>query len=527
MPPYLESLASMATPVHKINDHSNGVQNHSNSLSNGHLNGQTVNSSQIHFALKPKGLGFANGSTAPSTGTPQPGIADDNDVYDIVVAGFGPAALAIAIAMEDALEETQGESLHDLPRKPRVAFLEKQNDFAWHAGMLLEGAKMQISFIKDLATLRNPKSRFTFLNYLHQKKRLVQFSNLNTFLPSRVEFEDYLRWCARHFDDVVSYGEEALDITPEIPGSSSTDSSSDVQRFLVRSRNMHTQKETIINARHVVIAVGGKPNIPAPFDWNQSRVIHSSQYSQNLPYLLNNRAEKYNIAVIGGGQSAAEVFDNLQHNYPKCNTHLIFRQQSLKPSDDSPFVNEVFDPERIAPFYNQPAQWRISTNLHHRNTNYGVVRLELLEKIYGTLYTQRLTYDSEEQWPHRILPNASVQSVTQTSPKKVSLRVKWTSSCDPQDGAERDFEYDLVVLATGYTHNGFEEMLRPIHEVSEKTGQWNAGKDYRLQIDGLTVNKDAGIWLQGCNEKTHGVSHCYFADLTMETNLGSSFLIPF
>jgi L-ornithine N5-oxygenase len=504
MPAYLDTLASMATPLTEANGLANGFHDHSDGLATGHSNSHPG----IQLAPKANISGFANGSTAQTNGIPQPTAADEENVFDIVIAGFGPAALAIAIAMEDALEDSHGQSLHDLPRKPRVAFLEKQNDFAWHAGMLLEGAKMQISFIKDLATLRNPKSRFTFLNYLHQKKRLVQFANLNTFLPSRVEFEDYLRWCARHFDDVVSYGEEALDITPEIPSSNATDQTSEVKRFLVRSRNVHTQKETIIKARHVIIAVGGKPNIPAPFAWNQPRVIHSSQYSQNLPFLLNNRAEKYNIAVIGGGQSAAEVFDNLHHNYPNCRTHLIFRQQSLKPSDDSPFVNEVFDPERIAPFYDQPAQWRTSTNLHHRNTNYGVVRLELLEKIYGTLYTQRLRYSSEEQWPHRILPNATVEQVTQQSAKKISLDVHWTSACDPQDSHKENFEYDLVVLATGYSHNGHEDMLRPIQDVSAKSeAQWSSGKDYRLQIDGLPVSKNAGIWLQGCNEKTHGVSH--------------------
>ncbi len=112
--------------------------------------------------------------------------SDPGDVYDLVCVGFGPASLAIAVALHDALEAGT------LRAAPRVLFLEQQSRFSWHAGMLLPGAKMQISFLKDLSTLRDPTSQFTFLNYLHQQGRLVEFTNLGTFLPARAEYEDYL-----------------------------------------------------------------------------------------------------------------------------------------------------------------------------------------------------------------------------------------------------------------------------------------------------------------------------------------------
>ena len=54
--------------------------------------------------------------------------------------------------------------------------------------MMLDGAKMQISFLKDLATLRNPSSTYSFISYLHAHGRLATFVNLSTFTPSRVEF---------------------------------------------------------------------------------------------------------------------------------------------------------------------------------------------------------------------------------------------------------------------------------------------------------------------------------------------------
>ncbi len=127
-----------------------------------------------------------------SNGAPQSSLlqrSGDDEVADLVCVGFGPASLAIAIAMHDALEAKDPLVTR---RQPKVRFVERQERFAWHAGMLLNGAKMQITFVKDLATLRNPRSQFTFLNYLHNKNRLVQFTNLGTFLPQRIEYEDYM-----------------------------------------------------------------------------------------------------------------------------------------------------------------------------------------------------------------------------------------------------------------------------------------------------------------------------------------------
>src|SRR5271168_4678155 len=145
--------------------------------------GQTNN---LHIVGKSK-----EDDTASSAGFVE---INGNKTFDLICVGFGPASLAIAIALHDAT--SYDAKVGGCSRTQKVCFLEKQRSFRWHAGMLLPGSKMQISFIKDLATLRDPTSKFTFLNYLKNKNRLVQFANLGTFLPSRVEFEDYLRWCA-------------------------------------------------------------------------------------------------------------------------------------------------------------------------------------------------------------------------------------------------------------------------------------------------------------------------------------------
>jgi L-ornithine N5-oxygenase len=255
------------------------------------------------------------------------------DLHDLICVGFGPASLAIGVALHDALDKTS-PSLKDLPsllgRSPKVAFLERRSHFAWHPGMLLPGAKMQITFLKDMATMRNPRSEFTFINYLHQKGRLVDFANLNTFLPARVEYEDYMSWCANWFEEVVSYDQEVLKVTPE------KSPSCEITTFTVVSRNLQTGRTESRRTRHVVIATGGRPNLPPPFPTNHPKVIHSSNFQYATQQLLSDPRAPYNIAVIGNGQSAAEIFSYLHANYPNAHTRLLIKGGALRPSDDSP-----------------------------------------------------------------------------------------------------------------------------------------------------------------------------------------------
>jgi L-ornithine N5-oxygenase len=210
--------------------------------------------------------------------------------------------------------------------------LEKQSRFAWHAGMLIPGAKMQISFLKDMATLRNPQSKFTFLNYLHTKNRLVAFTNLSTFLPQRIEYEDYMRWCAEHFSNVVDYSQDVHSVNPG-PINPNTGA---VEWFTVTSTNTQTGETRSLKTKHVVIAAGGRPNIPASLPQSHPRIIHSSQYATHAQQIFAGSSPPKRIAVIGGGQSAAECWHNIPTRFPGTQSLLFIRGAALRPSDDSP-----------------------------------------------------------------------------------------------------------------------------------------------------------------------------------------------
>lgn len=260
--------------------------------------------------------------------------AEPDAVQDLICVGFGPASLAVAVALHDALEAGT------LKAAPKILFLEKQHRFSWHAGMLLPGAKMQISFIKDLATLRNPRSAFTFINYLHQNGRLVEFTNLSTFLPARAEYEDYLRWCASSFDDSVIYDNEvmAVDADAETKDEQEPKQNGEapVTTFRVVAKTVSTGRERVYRAHNVLMATGGKPSLPPCLPEAHPRVIHSSQFAHLVPTILNNSHAPYRVAVVGAGQSAAEIFNNIQVLYPNSKTYLVMRSEFLRPSDDSP-----------------------------------------------------------------------------------------------------------------------------------------------------------------------------------------------
>lgn len=204
---------------------------------------------------------------------------------------------------------------------------------------------MQISFLKDLATPRLPTSRFTFLNYLHDQKRLDHFINLGTFLPARREYEDYLRWCARWFEGrgEVEYGVQVEGVVGVVDGEREGEKVGgwDVVGSRAGAGDGEIERCTW-RAKHVVIAAGGQPAIP-PVLQGVENVYHSSVYAYQISQIEEAEKErksegrKLRLAVIGSGQSAAEIFNDLWDRFgDDAEVKLVVKGTNLRPSDDSP-----------------------------------------------------------------------------------------------------------------------------------------------------------------------------------------------
>lgn len=411
-------------------------------------------------------------------------------VHNLIGIGFGPSNLALAIAIEE--KRPSGRPIEAM-------FIEKQPGFAWHKDMMLDQAHMQISFLKDLATLRNPTSRFTFVNYLHEKQRLQDFINLKTFFPSRREFNDYLGWAAAQFDDICAYGEEVVEVLPEKSGR-------EVALLRVRSRDSAGQLHERL-ARNLSIGIGGAPNIPDCFRplRDDPRVFHSSRYLGEIA--RQSRAER--IAIIGAGQSAAEIFMDLQGRPGAPEVDLIMRARSIRPSDDSPFVNEIFNVDFTDYMYSRSDLERAALIDEFWHTNYAAPDLELVQQMFKILYEQRVS--GEERV--RFLRRHDVRSV-RAAADGIHLTL-----LDLNAQRESTVRYDAVVLATGYSRERHKALLAPL---APYLGDFSVDRHYRLQG---TPDFRPSVFLQGACETTHGLSDTLLSVTSVRTGeIGAALL---
>jgi lysine/ornithine N-monooxygenase len=158
-------------------------------------------------------------------------------LYDLITIGFGTLGLGLAVALQDT----------DYSRN--VLFLEQDPEFLPDVGEN-RGTHLSTSFAQDLATLRNPTSKFTYLNYLCEIGRLDSVVGPEgSPLPSREEFTKYMCWAARQLSDIVSYGRRVTAVMPVSVGELG------VNLWAVTILNVETRTSETLATKNVVFAV--------------------------------------------------------------------------------------------------------------------------------------------------------------------------------------------------------------------------------------------------------------------------------
>ncbi|MBO2455011.1 lysine N(6)-hydroxylase/L-ornithine N(5)-oxygenase family protein [Actinomadura barringtoniae] len=395
--------------------------------------------------------------------------------YDFVGVGFGPANLALAIALEE----------HNAQAAPAdrltAVFVERQPRFGWHRGMLIEGATMQVSFLKDLATMRNPVSDFGFLSYLKDKDRLVDFINHKTFFPTRTEFHDYFMWAADRVSHLVRYDNEAIAVQARTDGSGEA---AEVEVTVAGG--------DVLRARNLVISGGLQPVMP-PGVQQSERVWHNQALLTNLAEYAGPEPQRW--TVIGAGQSAAEVADYLHRTYPGAEICSVFSRYGYSPADDSPFANRIFDPEAVDLFHGASEDVKDQLFAYHRGTNYSVVDMDLIEELYRRVYQEKVL--GHERL--RLLNACRVLDV-----REVPGGARTTYEFLPT-GERTVLDSDVVVCATGYEPFDALGLLGPVgdHVLRDDQGRPRVERDYRIAT---APNVTAGLYLQGGTEHTHGIT---------------------
>lgn len=412
--------------------------------------------------------------------------------YDLVGVGFGPSNLALAIAIEEQRQATPDSSIS-------AVFFERQAAFGWHRSMLLPSASMQVSFLKDLATLRNPLSRFTFVSFLHQSERLVQFVNCQDFFPSRQEFHHYLEWAAADFADRVCYDSQVTAVRPS-PGQDTgpaeyveLDVRPDDGRGPVRK----------IRARNVTISTGLVPRMPDGVTCDE-RVWHSSRFLENF-----NRADRSSlkeVAVVGAGQSAAEITRFLHEALPDARVVAILPSYGYSVADDTPFANQVFAPSAVDDYYFASDQAREAFWRYHRNTNYSVVDDDVIRDLHRRSYEEEVRND-------RRLHFLNLARVTEV--KRTGAVTRVSLSC-LRDSEPRELDVDALVFATGYDAMEPAALLGALdgYVRRDPAGRYQVERDYRLAT---TDDVTAGIYLQGGTEHTHGLSSSLLSNIAVRS----------
>ncbi|GAA3562016.1 lysine N(6)-hydroxylase/L-ornithine N(5)-oxygenase family protein [Amycolatopsis ultiminotia] len=397
-------------------------------------------------------------------------------VYDVVGVGFGPSnlALAIALAEHNASSGQPPVTAHFLERQPR---------FGWHRGMLIDTATMQVSFLKDLVTLRNPTSEFSFLNYLHARGRLVDFINHKTLFPLRVEFHDYFAWAADKVDDVVSYGSEVVAVEPVL-------ADGEVRYFDVRARC--GDEVTELRARNLVLGTGLRPSLPEGVAAGE-RIWHNSELLHRVASMRERSARRF--VVVGAGQSAAEVAALLHDEFPSAEVCAVFARYGYSPADDSSFANRIFDPEAVDQFYaaSDPVKDRLMR--YHGATNYSAVDLDLIDELYRRRYREKVLGVER-------LRLFNVSQPVEIADQGTYVRATVESLAT---GERAVLDADAVVYATGYLPADPTPLLGTLAERCRRDsdGRLQVERDYRITTDPAVRG---GLYLQGGTEHTHGIT---------------------
>ena len=411
-------------------------------------------------------------------------LEDEQPVYDLVGVGFGPSNLSLAVALAEHNAKAVGTDRADVIT---AHFVERQPRFGWHRGMLIEDATMQVSFLKDLVTLRNPSSEYSFLSYLHDRGRLIDFINHKTLFPLRVEFHDYLEWCAARVDDQVTYGHDVLNIDPvEVDG--------EVRYFDIVTHSGGSSDEPLrLRARNVIMATGLSANLPDGVTAGE-RVWHNSELLRRVASLDTDAAQRF--VVVGAGQSAAETTAFLHERFPRAEVCSVFSRYGYSPSDDSPFANRIFDPAAVDAYFDAPEPLKQRLMDYHANTNYSAVDLELIEDLYRRTYREKVLGAQRLRWF-----NAS--RVTEVDAAEDGVRAVVESTAT---GARTVLAADAIVYATGYRP---DESLPQLGELADRCHRDELGRpvitrDYRVETD---EHIRAGIYMQGGGtEHTHGIT---------------------
>ncbi|MDO9454894.1 lysine N(6)-hydroxylase/L-ornithine N(5)-oxygenase family protein [Nocardioides sp.] len=383
-------------------------------------------------------------------------------LHDVVGIGVGPFNLGLA-CLANPVEDLD------------CVFLEARDELAWHPGMMLDDATLQVPFLADLVTMADPTSRWSFLSYLKETGNLYPFYIRESFYPLRREYDDYCRWAAERVGS-VRFGRAVTSVEH------------DGTAYVVTTGSGET-----FRGRRVVLGVGTQPRVPEVLAGLVSEppdgglVTHSSGYLGAKAALQ----ELGSITVVGSGQSAAEVYHDLLAESPDHDYTLTWLTRSPRffPMEYTKLTLEMTSPEYTSYFQRLPSGVR-SDLLREQRSLYKGISGDLVDAIFDLHYRLRVSGHGPRT---TLVSNTEVVGGRRTD-DGVALDLHHT---------ETDEAFALttegLVLATGYASQ-VPDLLDGIRDRLELdgTGRFLASPSYAVDHSGQEV------FVQNAEEHTHG-----------------------
>lgn len=387
---------------------------------------------------------------------------EDVERIRCVGIGLGPANLSLA------------SLIHGLPEVTN-RFIERRESFGWHEGQQMPGATLQVSTLKDLVTLADPTSAFSFLSYLHEHGRLYHFINAQFEAVPRHEYRNYLQWASKRNEN-IRFGQEVLSV--DFDG-----------EFIV-----HTT-ENIIRADNIAIGVGTESWVPQNArDALGSTQFHVSEFMYRATELAGKR-----VAVVGGGQSGAEAFLDLISRPAKempRRVAWLSRRPNFLPIDDSPFTNDYYMPSFSDYFSRLEPTTRDAFTRRHVLTSDGISE-STLRDIYQRAYVHRFVHESVDLFA--LYPNREVLQVTGTD----GVGWKITLAHNDLHDLGEELDVDVIVWATGFRPARMDFLAPIAHRLEREGDELRIDDSFAVAWDGPA---DRNIFVQNAARSQRGLA---------------------
>ena len=295
---------------------------------------------------------------------------------------------------------------------------------------------------------------------------MYSFYIRESFYPLRSEYSDYCRWAAAKLPNVRF------------------DSPVDRVTFDGGLYHVHVGDE-VHSAPRLVLGTGTPPHIPPACRGIGGDLVHNSRYLQNRDALRR----KASITVVGSGQSAAEIYQDLLADIDTYGYRLnwVTRSPRFFPLEYTKLTLEMTSPDYVDYFHALPEQRRYSLETEQKGLFKGI-NSDLINDIYDLLYQKSIGGPV----PTRLMTNTAVETATwDNGVYTLGLR-----------HVEQERELSLVteglVLATGDKYT-MPEFLAPIRDRLrfDSRGRFDLSRDYRI---------GDGIFLQNGGTHTHSIT---------------------